>query len=175
MACRSLMCIFFSTAAIAMLVGGAVAIAPFDAAAGHPHGEPVVVVVAAVVALRGRRAAEFAAPDDQRVLEHAALLQVGEQARRSACRWRGRWWSAWPCRLLCWSQPPMPSSMNRTPASAKRRASRHCRPKLIGPLVADAVGVARRFGFVRNVHDRRHGPFHAEGQLVRFDHPFELG
>ena len=29
--------------------------------------------------LDGRRAAEFAAPDDQRVVEQAALLEIGEQ------------------------------------------------------------------------------------------------
>ena len=31
-------------------------------------------------ALRVRRAAEFAAPDHQRIVEHAALLQVEDQA-----------------------------------------------------------------------------------------------
>ena len=48
------------------------------AAAGQPHREALDVVVAAV-ALRHRRAAELAAPDDQRVVEHAALLQVRDQ------------------------------------------------------------------------------------------------
>ena len=38
-------------------------------------------MVAAVVSFRGRRAAELAAPEDQRVLEQAACLQVLEQAR----------------------------------------------------------------------------------------------
>ena len=64
----------------AELVGGAVDVAALDAAAGQPHGEAVVVVVAAVHLagvgagrgqLDGRRAAELAAPDDERVLEHA--------------------------------------------------------------------------------------------------------
>ena len=79
----------------AEFVGGAVDVAAFDAAAGQPHGEAVVIVVAAVdlagirAGLRqfdGGRAAEFAAPDDERVLEHAALLEILEQARR----WPGR-------------------------------------------------------------------------------------
>ena len=63
--------------------------------------KPVVVVVAAVDLagvragvrqLDRRRAAELAAPDDQRVVEQPALLQVGEQrgdrpgrTRRPAC------------------------------------------------------------------------------------------
>ena len=67
------------------------------------------MVVAAVV-VGGQRAlavdgpAEFAAPDDQRVVEQPALLQVGDQ--------RGRRLSVsrhWPAiclgRCVCWSQP----------------------------------------------------------------------
>src|SRR5262249_38521172 len=55
-----------------------------DAAAGHPQGEAAAVVVAAVVVLgQGPlavdRAAELPAPDDQRVLQEAALLQVLDQ------------------------------------------------------------------------------------------------
>ena len=50
----------------AELVGGAVGQAAFDAAAGHPHGEAVGIVIAAVAALGDRRAAEFAAPDHER-------------------------------------------------------------------------------------------------------------
>src|SRR5262249_62287581 len=61
------------------LVGGAVHDAALDAAAGQPGAEALRVVVAAV-ALGARRAAELRAPDDQRVLEHAALLEVLEQA-----------------------------------------------------------------------------------------------
>ena len=53
---------------------------PRDAAAGQPHGEAVGVVVAAVRPLGGRRAAELAAPDHQRVVEQAARLQVVQQA-----------------------------------------------------------------------------------------------
>ena len=52
------------------------------------------MVVAAVVrggelALRVDRAAELAAPDDQRVVEQAALLQVLDQAPPTAGRCRG--------------------------------------------------------------------------------------
>ena len=53
----------------------------FDAAAGHPHGEATRVMIAAVVclceaALRVNRAAEFATPDDERLVQQAALLQI---------------------------------------------------------------------------------------------------
>ena len=63
------------------LVGLADARAPLDAAAGHPHGEAEGVVVAAraLGVLGGRLAAELAAPDDQRLVEQAAALEVGDQ------------------------------------------------------------------------------------------------
>ena len=72
----------------AELVGRAVDVAAAHAAAGQPHGEAVVVVVAAVDLARvgawlgqldRRRAAELAAPDHERFVEQAALLQVGQQ------------------------------------------------------------------------------------------------
>src|SRR6185503_8756595 len=69
-------------------IGRAVHVASLDAAAGEPGRETPVVVIAAIDAARvrtgrrqldRRRAAEFAAPDDERVVEHAALLEVPEQ------------------------------------------------------------------------------------------------
>ena len=41
-------------------------------------------MIAPVAALRHRRAAELAGPDDQRVVEHAALLEVGDQRHAGA-------------------------------------------------------------------------------------------
>ncbi len=69
---------------VAVIVGFAERHAGLDAAAGHPHGEAAAVVVAAIIgggetALAIDGAAEFAAPDDQRVVQHAALFQVGDQ------------------------------------------------------------------------------------------------
>ena len=66
---------------VAEVVGGAEGHAGLDAAAAEPHREAAGVVVAAVVgrgqlALRVVRAAELAAPDDQRLVEHAPLLEV---------------------------------------------------------------------------------------------------
>ncbi len=74
----------------AEFVGRAVDVAGFHAAAGHPHGETVVVVVAPVHLpgiragsgkLDGGRAAEFAAPDDERFVKHAEPLQVFQKRR----------------------------------------------------------------------------------------------
>ena len=69
---------------VAEVVGLAVGDARLDAAAGQPDGEAARMMVAAVVvggqrALAVDGAAELAAPDDQRVVEQAALLQVRDQ------------------------------------------------------------------------------------------------
>ena len=64
---------------VAELVGRPVGQPAPDAAAGHPDGEPLAVVVAAVGGLAVRRAAELAGPDDQRIFQQPPLLQVGEQ------------------------------------------------------------------------------------------------
>ncbi len=58
----------------AELVGGPVGHAAAETAAGEPDGEAPVIVVAAVAALRGRRAAELAAPEDNGLVKQAALL-----------------------------------------------------------------------------------------------------
>ena len=66
------------------IVGLTVDRATLGTAAGHPHREAARVMVAAVVvfgepALRVDRAAELAAPDDQRVVQHASLLEIFQQ------------------------------------------------------------------------------------------------
>src|SRR5262249_44164474 len=64
--------------------GLAVDHAAFDAAAGHPDGEATRVMVASVVvagqlSLAVDRAAELAAPDHERVVEQAALLEIRDE------------------------------------------------------------------------------------------------
>src|SRR5262249_38056332 len=67
-------------------VSRADSLATLHATARHPHAEAPGIMVAAVLLWRlpgtdlgERSAAEFAAPDDQRILQHAARLQIGEQ------------------------------------------------------------------------------------------------
>ena len=83
-ACRSCTSTGSLDDVVAEVVGLADGHARLDAAAGQPHRERARMVVAAqevraVARLVHRRAPELAAPDDQRVVEQAALLQVGEQ------------------------------------------------------------------------------------------------
>lgn len=63
-------------------VGAAPGEAAFHAAASHPDGESQNMMVAAG-ALAHWGAAKFTAPYHQRVVEHAALLQVLHKCRRS--------------------------------------------------------------------------------------------
>ena len=65
---------------VAKFVGGSVRRAAFRSAAGHPHREAFDVMVASAALCHGR-AAEFAGPDHQRVLEHVSLLEVFDQSR----------------------------------------------------------------------------------------------
>jgi len=62
------------------LVAGADDLPALDPRAGHPQGHGAWVVVAAHAFLGNRHAAELAMPDDQRRVEEAASLQVGEQS-----------------------------------------------------------------------------------------------
>ena len=94
---------------VAELVGRAVAEAALHARAGQPDGEALRVVVAAAGALLERRhAAELGDPDDQRVVEQAALFQVVSSA---AAGWSriGPWMSYCSLSVLCPSQLPTPS------------------------------------------------------------------
>ena len=69
---------------VAEFVGLAVDDAGLDAAAGHPDGEAAGVMIAAVVvfgefALAINRSAELPAPNHQRVIQQAALFEVGDE------------------------------------------------------------------------------------------------
>lgn len=71
---------------VAHVIGLAVGGAGFDPCASHPDGEGVRVVVAseeghfcAVAVLLHGSAAEFAAPDDEGVIHHASLFEIGEK------------------------------------------------------------------------------------------------
>ena len=66
---------------VAEIVRGAVGEALLDSAAGEHERKALDVMVAAAAPLRHRRPPEFAAPDDQRVVQHAALLEVRDQRR----------------------------------------------------------------------------------------------
>ena len=73
--------------------------AGLDAAARHPHREGARMMVAAqefrvVASLVHRRAAEFAAPNDDGAVQQSALLQIGDKRRRRAICFLAKAWQA---------------------------------------------------------------------------------
>ncbi len=71
---------------VSEFVGFSVNDTGFHAAAGHPDGEAAGMVIAAVVVCRHFAlaiigAAEFAAPDHERLVEQPALFEVGNERR----------------------------------------------------------------------------------------------
>src|SRR5262249_34882521 len=65
----------------ALVIGIADDLAAFDAAAGEHGGPGSAVVIATAIVVDARRSAELAHPDDQGVIEEAAVLQVADQRR----------------------------------------------------------------------------------------------
>ena len=51
-----------------------------DPATGHPHREPLGVVIPPIVVLSIRRTTEFSAAQNEGVFKHATLFEIGEQA-----------------------------------------------------------------------------------------------
>src|SRR5260370_5787465 len=65
---------------VPVIVGGSVYGSTLYASAGEPHSVAEGVVVASILPLGHRRAPKLAAPEDERVVQHAASLQVLQQA-----------------------------------------------------------------------------------------------
>ena len=171
---------------VAVIVGQAVGEAALHAAAGHPHGEGFVVVVAPIVALRVRGAAKFAAPDHQRVLEQPALLEIGEQRgdrlvhRAAVCSERRG-----EVEVLV---PVSVRDFHKAHAGLDQAPSQQTfPPEVIGapvralptPFAAWPVGDAIQFfcclALAGEVHHTRHFLLHPEGELVALDHPLDVG
>ena len=63
-----------------VIVGAAVVVARLHAASCQPHREAFRIVIAAVGTLSGRSTAKLTAPPDQRVVEHPALFEIGQES-----------------------------------------------------------------------------------------------
>ena len=70
---------------VAPFVARSVGDAAFDATAGQPVGEDEGVVVASLATLGAGHAAELSGPEDQGVLEHAAVLEILDERRGTFC------------------------------------------------------------------------------------------
>ena len=157
---------------VAQFVGGAVA----RAAAMPPpasHIEKPLHVMIAAVPLRHRRATEFAAVDDQRLVEHAALLQVADQGRGAAIHFGGR-----SLDVLLHAAVVIPIAMieldeayaalGQPTGQQAIRAERS-----VAPLRAVHFHDVGRL--VRDIQQMRHAGLHAERHLVLADAGRDLG
>ena len=106
----------------------------FDARPGKPHRVCRFVVVAAVDIAGMRRAPELGSPNHQRFLEHASRAKVLDQPRHGLVGHQRVALMALfqlgdtRSRAVVSAEydPEQVTSTNRTPASTKRRARKHC-------------------------------------------------
>ncbi len=110
-------------------------------------------MIAAGGPLREGHAAELGGPDDERVVEHAALLQIAQQCGdRLVDRAGDEGQLVGDVGVVVpvlASGPPMPlqTCTKRTPRSSSRRAVRQLRPKAAVDFVVEAVELLRRLAF----------------------------
>ena len=159
-------------------IGGSIFKTTFDSAASHPHRKGVGVMVASEdfafrrTTFTERRAAEFATPDDQRLLEQTALLQVANQSGdRSIHR----------CTLVGQTvgQSAVRASAVEVPAPVKQLHKANARfdqPACQQTVVSQARFARSRsillqcfFAFGGNIHHLGNGRLHPESEFVLRD------
>ena len=129
------------------------------------------IVVAAVLALRHRHPAEFAAPDHQRRLQQAALFQIGEQAvdrhvgrQAMAGVIAGQIAVSVPFAVAVDLHEPH-AAFDQPPGQQALRAVR------LGFRAIQAVHPLRRRGLLREIDQLGGFGLHAIRQLERLDAP----
>src|SRR4029453_9634930 len=109
---------------------------------GHPHRIAGGVVVAAVLVLGVRRTAELATPNDQRVLQHAAELEVVEQGGDRLVD--GGTVAGEGVAELAVLVPAPHAQLDEPPARFGEATGEQDLPaKIVGRSAADAVGLER--------------------------------
>ena len=177
---------------VAPFVARAMGDAALDAPAGEPVGEDEGVVVAPFAALGAGHAAELSGPEDQGVLEHAAVLEILNQSRGTFChaeRERGVVAGdvfvgipVAPREAVVVAGPDLheaDAAFEETACGQALAAEGilffgdidFFRPNLRG--VIDAIAGLRLFRFLREVEGVRRGELHLGGELVAADAGFE--
>ena len=143
-----------------------------DPAAGHPDREALDVVVAAGP-LGHRRPAELAAPDDQGLVEHAALLEVLDQGGGAAVDLGGG--PADVALEVAVVVPVAVIELDEPDAALGQAAGQQAvrGEGAVAPL--GAVEVEDVLRLVRDVHQLGDARLHPEGRLVGADPGGDLG
>lgn len=165
---------FIACGKVSEFVGRPVPLTSFDAAPGEEHGVSDIVVVTSVRALRDGRSSEFAAPDQQRVIQHAALLQVQDQGGDRLVDLHG---------VLAMVVSDVPVGIPfvavrhlQEPNARFGKPPSHqaLRAEVPGSIVVESVHRFRGVCFVRQILDFRRRRLHSEGKFERFDATFQI-
>jgi hypothetical protein len=146
-----------------------------DAASRHPDCETIRVMISSVgTALSRRGPAEFAAPDDEGVLEHAQGFEIGKQT--------GDWFVDFGgIAFVITGEVLMLIPLKRMihldePDTLLSEAPRQeaLAPERIGGGFVDSVQLQGGTGFAPEIRCLGGGGLHAKGEFVGFDQTFEL-
>ena len=159
---------------IAMFIGGPVTEAALYASACHPRSEALVVVVASVVALSVRCTTKLTGPHDQSVLQHVALLEVGEQSRDRLIRsHRVVAQCLFEVAMLI---PAAVSDFDKTHSGFGKSAGEQAlTTELGGGLIVETVEVFSCLRLRTDVKQLGNLRLHSESQFKRLDDAVDLG
>ena len=171
---------------VAEFIGFSIAKASFDAAARHPHREPLGVMVAAddlrVARLGSWCAAKLAPPQDQRIFQQPPRLEVLDQARyRLVDLADVDLVSLFQVGVLVplfvvKGQAVRVADLDKTDAPFGKAAGQQTHlAKVLGLLVVQPVQLPRVVRFAGQVDRLGRGGLHAKGHLVRFDPRRQVG
>ncbi len=151
---------------IAEIVRGAVGDAALDASPGEPHGEGLDVVVAPI-ALRHRGAPEFAAVNNECVVEHAALPEVCDQRRSGFVDQAGGVLDAFFDSAVM--IPATVVKLDETHATLSQPTGEQAVAGVAAVAAFGAVHVENLLWLVGDIHQLRHARLHAKRHFVLGD------
>src|SRR5262249_42549897 len=155
-------------------------LAALDAAASQPGRETARAVIAPLAILAGRRAAKLAGPDDERFVEQAAALEIGEQRGNrligfSAVQLVGLVELALGVPVLV-LVPATRVDLHEAHATLHEPACQEAAlAELLGSRIVEAVQPARFLGLLSQIDGLRRVGLHAESQLVARHASGQLG
>ena len=154
-------------------------VAAFHTGSGHPDAVAARVVIAAVIvagehALRIHRAPKLAAPDDERVIEHAAFFELGQKRGGGLVGVVALAFDATGQVVVLVPAAMVELDEAHTPLGEPtgEDAVRGIRS---GLLRLGAVALVDVGGFFGEISEVRHGGLHAEGHLVLIDPGLRFG
>ena len=162
----------------AVIVGLAKSLSAANAAAGEPHCEAAAMMITAVglgsqLPLAVNRTAELASPDDQRLVEQSALLQISYERGTSLIdaaalqmKFRGQVVVLIPAAMIKLDEPHAPLDQPPRQQTVRRKRS--------GATSVLAVQLKGRFALGREVRQLWHGGLHSEGGLVLRNASFDF-